>query len=86
LLDFVSPVSGSALGAVVMGSDSAPALVDPNLRNLVAEVSVSHHSEGDICCPAIQCLKTIETPHKVVPQFVSQVGANNSHNYGLWQI
>jgi len=34
-------MEGSALGAVVMGSDSAPALVDPNLRNLVAEVSVS---------------------------------------------
>eukprot|EP00435_Cladocopium_sp_Y103_P016518 s1743_g4.t1 len=34
-------MEGSALGAVVMGSDSAPAWVDPNVRNLVAEVSVS---------------------------------------------
>ena len=44
--------SGSALGAVVMGSDSPPAWEDPNLRNLVAEVSVcfcsvgSHWNEG----------------------------------------
>jgi len=34
-------MEGSALGAVVMGSDSPPAWEDPNLRNLVAEVSVS---------------------------------------------
>ena len=46
--------SGSALGAVVMGSDSPPAWEDPNLRNLVAEVSVcfcsvgSHWNEGAV--------------------------------------
>lgn len=34
-------MEGSALGAVVMGSDSPPGWEDPNLRNLVAEVSVS---------------------------------------------
>ena len=38
--------SGSALGAVVMGSDSPPAWEDPNLRNLVAEVSVCFCSVG----------------------------------------
>ncbi|CAJ1380116.1 unnamed protein product [Effrenium voratum] len=32
---------GSALGAVVVGSDPAPEWENPNLRNLVAEVSVS---------------------------------------------
>ncbi|CAJ1380108.1 unnamed protein product, partial [Effrenium voratum] len=32
---------GSALGAVVVGSDPAPQWENPNLRNLVAEVSVS---------------------------------------------
>ncbi|CAE7943051.1 CAD, partial [Symbiodinium necroappetens] len=32
---------GSALGAVVVGSDAAPQWEDPNLKNLVAQVSVS---------------------------------------------
>ena len=34
-------MEGSALGAVVMASDAPPAWDDPNLRNLVAEVSVA---------------------------------------------
>ncbi|CAK9035546.1 unnamed protein product [Durusdinium trenchii] len=33
-------MEGSALGAVVVGSEPAPAWEDPNLRNLVAEVSL----------------------------------------------